>query len=192
MLCAWHLVRHLIFWSHVWFWKLVRHLALSKALWQGAQDQSEDVRRAAAGQLGRVEACHTELQSSTSIIFNLKIQEDRSRARQNIQTSYCRLVVVELHQRAPHSLSPISTLQVWHSLRTTTSTRHRWTWLHTGIQRCHLSWLQGSRHPSTDIGFLLGGFRTHGFCLNWAWHAWFSRCLCSEFPCSTTLHYYRP
>ena len=69
------------------FWKLVRHLALSKALWQGAQDQSEDVRRAAAGQLGRVEACHTELQSSTSIIFNLKIQEDRSRVRQNIQTS---------------------------------------------------------------------------------------------------------
>ena len=28
------------------------HLALSKALWEGAQDQSEDVRRAAAGQLG--------------------------------------------------------------------------------------------------------------------------------------------
>ena len=65
----------------------MRHLALSKALWEGVQDQSEDVRRAAAGQLGRVEACHTALQQITSIIFNLKIQEDRSRARQNIQTS---------------------------------------------------------------------------------------------------------
>ena len=65
----------------------MRHLALSKALWEGAQDQSEDVRRAAAGQLGRVEACDTASQQMTSIIFNLKIQEDRSRARQNIQTS---------------------------------------------------------------------------------------------------------
>lgn len=74
-------------WSAMWFWKLVRHLALSKALWEGAQDQSEDVRRAAAGQLGRVEACHTASQQITSIIFNLKIQEDRSRVRQNIQTS---------------------------------------------------------------------------------------------------------
>ena len=30
----------------------LRHLALSKALWEVAQDKSADVRRAAAGQLG--------------------------------------------------------------------------------------------------------------------------------------------
>lgn len=180
-LCDWHLVGHLIF-CLMWFWKLVRHLALSKALWEGAQDQSEDVRRAAAGQLGRVEACHTASQQITSIIFNLKIQEDRSRVRQNIQTScswaqralqLCRFGTL-CKQRLPRGIVG-----------------------HGCIQRCDLSLLQGSRHPSTDIDFLLGGFRTHGvwsfdgFCLKWAWHAWFSTRLCSEFPCSTTIHYCR-
>jgi len=43
------------------------HLALSKALWEGAQDQSEDVRRAAAGQLGLALFANSDFHEAAAI-----------------------------------------------------------------------------------------------------------------------------